>query len=163
MDVSVSTQLEFQQSFETVELPQIQFLDRLPDCANCAENRRFHRCSVLRPTFPMNMQRQTPAVHLSSPHCKTVQKTVDCPQVQFFCVVVDIREVPQILSSTRYDGLRSGFVPHLCCLFRTPSVAWCLRQSASKTSTTKQQHNNTTHHNPGWNSYYFNAPRKRCG
>ena len=56
MDVSVITQLQFQQFFvEYVEVPQLQFIDRVvvfqllhrdrAHSANCAEDRRFARCS----------------------------------------------------------------------------------------------------------------------
>ena len=75
MDVSVIMQLEFQQSsFETVEMPQIQFIDRLPDIPIVTQRWVLTVQTVQKPEIPrvqrvaadvsVNIQRQAPAVHL---------------------------------------------------------------------------------------------------
>ena len=83
MDVPVIMQLEFQQSFfETVEVPQTRFLDRLPDIPVAATQRQVLTVQAVQKT-----RRFHSAACCGRRSCEftlqTVQKTVDFPQVQF--------------------------------------------------------------------------------
>ena len=109
VDVPVIMQLEFQQSFETVEVSQIQFLHRLPDIP-VATQRQVLIVQTVQETGDSSAQRVAADIPVNCRDkfqqftLQTLQKTVDFPQVQFSTVVnvpALMQEVRQIQSTTR--------------------------------------------------------------
>ena len=100
-----------------------------PAVQNCAEHRRDSTGAGFGGRRSCEQQRQAPAVHFSSePTVQTVQKTHRNSTV---CTASSCgRPCAHVGTSGRclrlvhrqaHDGLRSGFLPHVRGLFRTPS------------------------------------------